>query len=209
MHHRIVSLTAAGALALGMTFCAPNAARAALVVPPEITATCQAVESLPPIIPDIPGLTGHITFTNSLLLVHLRSACHEQQIAQAALLNLQTMPGVWSNTPLQLNDLRSAVARFDQSLASYKMAAQLLNQLDLDGKNLAAAEAAADGAHGQSQTLTAGTMVNATTANTLLKMATMQATAIQSEQAAAQNAASHMHDMMSAPSPDFGDGWML
>jgi hypothetical protein len=209
MHNRIASMTTGIALAIGMTVSAHNAALATLVVPPDITSTCQAVDSLPPIIPDIPGWTGHLTFTNSLLLLHLRSACREQQLAQAALLNLQTTPGTWGNTPLQLSDLRASVAKFDQSLASYKMATQLLNQLDLDGKNLAAAEAATDAARGQSQSLSAGTMVNASAANALLKMETMQATQIQAEQAASQNAASHMQAVMSAPSPDFGDGWML
>jgi hypothetical protein len=179
------------------------------VVPPEITAACQAVNAIPPIIPDIPGWTGHITFTNTSLLVQIQTKCRAEQQAQMDLLNLQNVLGLWMDSPWQFNNLQNAAAKVQQSAANYRMAQELLAQLSLDAGNLKSVEHVSDAAQGRNQMIQAGTMVNASAANTLLKMATLQATSVQADQASTQNAAQHLRDITSAASPDFGDGWML
>lgn len=209
MNQRIASFVATAAVSLGLAIA--SAPAAAQVAPPAgVTAVCNGVKWMPPVIPDINGgMAFHLTFTMSQLLANMQQLCQEEQQAQMMAMDFQFFAGNFLDAPSQIGSMFNAGAAVNPGLANVAQSNTVLGQVQADAAKLQQVEQLMTRAEGSTQQTQVGTMLSAIAATELQKLETLQASDVMSNNAMSVSAGTSLENSMSAPSPDFGDGYML
>lgn len=210
-NQRIASFVATAAVSLSLAIATSSAPAAAQVAPPAgVTAVCNGVKWMPPVIPDINGgMAFHLTFTMSQLLANMQQLCQEEQQAQMMAMDFQSFTGDFLDAPGQLRSMFGAGAGVDPGMANVAQSNTVLGQLQADAAKLQQVEQLMTEAQGNTQQTQVGTMLSAIAATELQKLETLQASDVMSNNAMSVSAGTSLENSMSAPSPDFGDGFML
>lgn len=211
MNQRIGSFLATSAVAVSLAVAASSAPAGAQVAPPVgVTAVCNGVKWMPPVVPDINGgMAFHLTFTMSQLLANMQQLCQEQQQAEMMAMDFQSFAGDFLDAPSQLGSMFSAGAAVNPGMANVAQSNTVLAQLRADAAKLQQVEQLMTRAQGSTQQTQVGTMLSAIAATELQKLETLQASNVMSNDAMNVSAGTSLQNSMSAPSPDFGDGFML